>query len=304
MIILVSTAPSERAVVPADSVGSDRNEATLLDTTSPWQLAPAHGRAVVTGGGSGLGRAVAMALAGAGVDVTVMGRREEALRETARLAGGLPGAVHAAAGNVRDEADLDRVFGECEERGGPVPMLVHAAAGAFLAPAEKISANGFRSVVDVGLSGAFLTLRRWALPLIEAGQPGVAVSVGSALGAREVPGAAHSSAAKAGLEALIRSLAVEWGRFGLRINVVAPGAVSTEGAEEGMWSDPVIRRRVEAAIPLERFGTQGEVVATTAFLVSRQASYLTGAVIVVDGGWGLRDWTFFAPGDGSAPASG
>jgi NAD(P)-dependent dehydrogenase (short-subunit alcohol dehydrogenase family) len=270
----------------------------LHESQSPWELQPAHDRAVVTGGGSGLGRAVALALAQAGVEVTVMGRREEPLQETVRLGEGLPGSIHAAPGSVRDEADLDRVFAAAEQRGGPVPLLVHAAAGAFLSRAERISPNGFRSVVDVGLAGAFLTLRRWALPLIDAGQPGVACNVGSALGAREVPGAAHSAAAKAGLEALTRSLAVEWGRYGLRVNVVAPGAVSTEGAEEGMWSDTAVRTRVQGAIPMQRFGTQDEIVAATTFLVSRQASYVTGATFVVDGGWGLRDWAFFAPGDG------
>jgi len=274
----------------------------LSDSQSPWRLEPAHRRAIVTGGGSGLGRAVALALAAGGVEITVVGRREQPLLETVRLAHGLPGAAHAMPGSVREADDLERVFASAEQRGGPVPMLVHAAAGAFLAPAARISPNGFRSVVDVGLSGAFLTLRRWALPLIEAGQPGVAICVGSALGSREVPGAAHSSAAKAGLEALTRSLAVEWGRHGLRVNVVAPGAVSTEGADEGMWRDPIVRRRVQASIPMGRFGSQAEVVATTAFLASRQASYLTGATVVVDGGWGLRDWAFFEPGDGSGPA--
>ncbi len=271
---------------------------------NPWRLEPAFDRAIVTGGGSGLGRAVALALASAGVEVTVVGRREEPLQETAGLAAGLPGAVYAAPGSVREEDQVDSVFRACEHRGGPVPILVHAAAGAFLAQAEKISANGFRSVVDVGLSGAFLTLRRWALPLIEAGTGGTAVCVGSALGSREVPGAAHSSAAKAGLEALVRSLSAEWGRYGLRINVVAPGAVSTEGAEEGMWSDRVIRQHVEDEIPMQRFGTIDEVIAGTAFLVSRQASYVTGATLIVDGGWGLRNWAFFTPGDGSGPGRG
>jgi NAD(P)-dependent dehydrogenase (short-subunit alcohol dehydrogenase family) len=269
----------------------------MPDAPNAWTMDPAYDRAVVTGGGSGLGRGVALALAGAGVDVTVIGRREDPLLETASLAEGMTGKVHAAPASVRDADELDRAFTAAEERGGPVPLLVHAAAGAFLAPAEEITPGGFRAVVDTGLNGAFLTLRRWALPLIAAGQGGVAVSVGSALGSREVPGAAHSAAAKAGLEALTRSLAVEWGRFGLRINVVAPGAVSTEGADEGMWSDPVVRGRAERAIPLERFGTIDEVIASTAFLVSRQASYITGATLVVDGGWGLRDWPFRAPTD-------
>jgi NAD(P)-dependent dehydrogenase (short-subunit alcohol dehydrogenase family) len=110
-----------------------------------------------------------------------------------------------------------------------------------------------------------------------------------------VPGAAHSSAAKAGLEALTRSLAVEWGRYGLRINIVAPGAVSTEGADEGMWSDEVVRERAQGGIPLGRFGTIDEIVAAALFLVSRQGAYITGSSIVVDGGWHLGDWPFMAP---------
>jgi NAD(P)-dependent dehydrogenase (short-subunit alcohol dehydrogenase family) len=275
----------------------------MAEPQSPWTLEPAYRRAIVTGGGSGLGRGIALVLAQAGVEVTVVGRREAPLSETVALAAELPGEVHAASGSVREAADLDRVFEAAEARGGPVQLLVHAAAGAFLAPAEQISPGGFRAVVDTGLNGAFLTLRRWALPLIEAGLPGAAVSVGSALGSREVPGAAHSSAAKAGLEALTRSLAVEWGRFGLRLNVLAPGAVSTEGADEGMWSDPVVRDRAQGGIPMERFGTIDEVLACTAFLVSRQASYITGSTLVVDGGWGLRDWPFRAPSDPPAPAS-
>jgi NAD(P)-dependent dehydrogenase (short-subunit alcohol dehydrogenase family) len=284
----------------AAEVVSDISPA-VTDVAPVWTLAPAFERAIVTGGGSGLGRGVALALAGAGVQVTVVGRRPAPLQETVELAMSLPGEVFAAAGSIREAEDLDRVFSEAEGRGGPVQLLVHAAAGAFLAPAEQISPGGFRAVVDTGLTGAFLTLRRWALPLIEAGLPGVAVSVGSALGSREVPGAAHSSAAKAGLEALTRSLAAEWGRYGLRVNVVAPGAVSTEGSDEGMWSDPVIRDRAEGAIPMERFGTIDEVIACTTFLVSRQASYVTGATLVVDGGWGLRDWPFRSPSDPPPP---
>lgn len=258
------------------------------------RLQPAFDRALVTGAGTGLGRGITLALAGAGVDVAVMGRRPAPLEETSDLAADLPGRVEVHPGSVRDEADVDRVFGACESS-GPVQMLVHAAAGAFLAYAEDISPNGFRAVVDTGLNGAFLMLRRWAKPLIESGLPGVATCVSSALGAREVPGAAHSSAAKAGLEALSRSLAAEWGRYGLRINVVAPGAVSTEGAEEGMWSDGSIRERAKAAIPLGRFGTIDEVVAATLFLVSRQGAYITGSSVVVDGGWRLGEWPFMAP---------
>ena len=258
------------------------------------RLQPAYDRALVTGAGTGLGRGITLALAGAGVNVAVMGRRPEPLEETRELASELPGRVDVHPGSVRDEADVERVFAACEQA-APIQMLVHAAAGAFLSYAEEISPNGFRAVVDTGLNGAFLMLSRWARPLIGADLPGVATCVSSALGAREVPGAAHSSAAKAGLEALTRSLAVEWGRYGLRINVVAPGAVSTEGADAGMWSDDAIRERAQGAIPLGRFGTIDEVVAATLFLVSRQGAYITGSSIVVDGGWRLGEWPFIAP---------
>jgi NAD(P)-dependent dehydrogenase (short-subunit alcohol dehydrogenase family) len=271
----------------------------MSEAKGPITLEPAFGRAVVTGAGSGLGRGIALALTAAGVDVVAMGRREEPLAETAEIAAG-PGSVTVAAGNIRDEEDVDRVFGMAE-RDGPVQMLVHAAAGAFHSPAEQISANGFRAVVDTGLNGAFLVLRRWARPLIEAGEPGVATAVSSALGAREVPGAAHSSAAKAGLEALVRSLAVEWGRYGLRVNVVAPGAVSTEGADAGTWDAEEFRRHALANIPLGRFGEVDEVVAAAMLLVSRQGSYITGSSIYVDGGWRLGDWPFMAEPPSTSP---
>jgi NAD(P)-dependent dehydrogenase (short-subunit alcohol dehydrogenase family) len=255
------------------------------------RLQAAHDRALVTGGGSGLGRAIALALAAAGVHVTVMGRRLEPLEETRALSGNV---IDIQQGSVRDEADVERVFSTAEQD-GPVQLLVHAAAGAFLSYAEDISPNGFRAVVDTGLNGAFLVLRRWARPLIDAGKPGVAVCVSSALAHREVPGAAHSSAAKAGLEALTRSLAVEWGRYGLRVNTVCPGAVSTEGADAGMWSDDDVRERAERAIPLGRFGSTEEVVAATLLLLSRQGGYITGSAITVDGGWHLSGWPFIVP---------
>ena len=120
---------------------------------------------------NGPGARITLALAGAGVDVVVMGRRAELLEETRELASGLPGKVRVEPGSVRDENDVDRVFAGAEED-GPVPMLLHAAAGAFLSYAEDISPNGFRAVVDTGLNGAFLILRRWARPLIDAGSPG------------------------------------------------------------------------------------------------------------------------------------
>lgn len=252
---------------------------------------PVADRAMVTGGGSGIGRDIALMLAGAGVEVYVLGRRLGPLQETAELADG-DGRVVPVTADIRDAEAVDVAFTTAEDDGGPVGLLVNAASGAFLAHAEDISPNGFNAVVGSSLSGPFVVIRRWALPLLEDGSEGCALMVSSALAAREVPGAAHSSAAKAGLEALIRSLAVEWGPKGLRINSVSPGAFETEGATEGMWSYDQVREAAIGAIPMGRFGRPEELRGAAAFLISEAASYVTGTTVVVDGGWHLSSYPF------------
>jgi NAD(P)-dependent dehydrogenase (short-subunit alcohol dehydrogenase family) len=253
--------------------------------------APAADRALVTGGSSGIGRDIALLLANAGVEVHILGRRMGRLEETASMADDAATIVSHAA-DIRDPDQVEAAFAAAEAQGGPVPLLVNAAGGAFLAAAEDISPNGFATVVASSVTGPFNVLRRWARPLLDAGTPGCATLVSSALAAREVPGAAHSSAAKAGLEALVRSLAVEWGPRGLRVNALAPGAFETEGATEGMWSDQHVRSAALANIPLGRFGDPRELLGAAAFLVSQTASYVTGATLVVDGGWRLSNHPF------------
>jgi len=252
-------------------------------------FAPAASRAVITGAGSGIGRDIAVLLGRAGVEVHLVGRRREPLAETAAAIGG---NAHVHPGDIRHADRMDEVFAEIEAAGDPAPMLVNAASGAFLAAAENISPRGFATVVDASLNGPFIVLRRWARPLLERQMRGVALLVSSALAAREVPGAAHSSAAKAGLEALVRSVAVEWGPRGLRVNALAPGAFATEGATEGMWSHPDVAAAARAAIPLGRFGRPDELRWAAAFLLSQAASYITGATLVVDGGWRLSPHPF------------
>lgn len=255
--------------------------------------APAGPRAVVTGGGSGIGRDIALMLAAAGVEVHVIGRRQEKLDETAALAGGAH-KITAHVADIRDGAQVEAAFAAVDAQGGPAALLVNAAGGAFLARAENISPNGFAVVVSSSLSGPFNVLRRWARPLLDSGAAGTALVISSALAAREVPGAAHSSAAKAGLEALIRSLAVEWGPRELRLNALAPGAFATEGSTEGMWSHPAVTAATVGNIPLGRFGTPAELKGAAAFLLSKAASYVTGATLVVDGGWRLSPYPFGA----------
>lgn len=254
-------------------------------------FAPFATRAIVTGGGSGIGRDIALLLGNAGVKVHILGRRLDRLQQTAALAEhGAEIVAHAV--DIRDPQQVESAFSAAEAEGGLIPLLVNAAGGAFLAAAEKITPNGFAAVIASSLSGPFNVMRRWAQPLLEAGVEGSATLVSSALAAREVPGAAHSSAAKAGLEALVRSLAVEWGPHGLRLNALAPGAFETAGATEGMWSDPNVRGAALAGIPLGRFGRPEELMGVAALLVSKAASYITGATFVVDGGWRLSNYPF------------
>lgn len=259
-------------------------------TYFPPPYAPVANRALVTGASSGIGRDIALALARVGVEVHAVGRRLHRLEETAQLAGDDARIIPHAA-DIRLPEQVEAAFTTAEAN-GPVPLLVNAAGGAFLAAAEDISPNGFATVVASSLTGPFHVLRRWAQPLLKAGIPGTALLISSALAAREVPGAAHSSAAKAGLEALIRSLAVEWGPRGLRINALAPGAFETEGATEGMWRDDNVRTSTLANIPMGRFGAPEELLGAAAFLLSRAASYVTGTTLVVDGGWRLSTHPF------------
>jgi len=250
---------------------------------------PSGSRAMVTGGGSGIGRAISLLLAQWGIEVWVLGRRLDPLISTSEMAA--EGAIHPVQSDIRDPDAVDSAFQQAEE-GGPIDILVNAAGGAFLANAENITPNGFAAVTASSLLGPFNVVRRWALPLLAEATPGCALVISSALAAREVPGAAHSSAAKSGLEALVRSLAVEWGPRGLRINALAPGAFETEGAAEGMWSDDRVESATLSAIPMGRFGRMEELIGAAAFLLSESSTYTTGAVLTIDGGWHLSSYPF------------
>ncbi len=261
-------------------------------TTSDWdRFAPIADRAIVTGGGSGMGKAIALRLARAGVKVYIVGRREETLAQTVALAE--PGTIVPLVGDIRDSDSIDAVFATAEAD-GVVPLLVNAASGSFYSRAENISPRGFTAVVTASLNGPFFVLRRWARALLEVGSPGSAVMITSTFADREEPGVAHSVAAKAGLEALIRSVAAEWGDRGLRVNAVAPGPFKTEGAA-ATWDDPADHERTIAATALKRFGEVDEIADAAMFLVGGGSSYITGSVVVVDGGWRLTPPPFGLP---------
>jgi NAD(P)-dependent dehydrogenase (short-subunit alcohol dehydrogenase family) len=258
--------------------------------TPPGLFDIPHARVVVTGAGSGIGRAVALALAATGVGVVALGRRVDALAETVALAG-RPATVRPFSCDVTDHASVAAVFAAVEADGDGIPTgLVHAAAQMVKRPARWMSPEQFQEVVTSTLFGSFNVLRRWAEPLFERPGGGAAVMLTSNSASRGTPGVSHSSAGKAGVEALTKSLAREWGPYGIRINAVGPGPFPVEKSAAA-WAANSVRARMQEAIALGRYGELHEIVAPVLFLLTTGAGYMTGQTLRVDGGLSLTRWS-------------
>ena len=238
----------------------------------------------ISGGGSGVNLGIATVLADLGAKLAICGRTESTLEAAAELLRSRGANVVTAVADVRDAAAVDSAFKLTEDALGPVTGVVCGAAGNFAAAAQDISSNGFRAVVDIDLIGSFHTANaafdqlrrtRGALLFVTGGQSRMPFAF-----------QAHVGAAKAGVDQLMRSLALEWGRYGIRSNSIMPGPVTgTEGMKrlgEGpglaAWTD---------SVPLGRFAEPAEIGRMAAVLLSPIASYVSGAVIAVDGGLDL-----------------
>ena len=248
--------------------------------------------AVVTGGGSGLGRALAVELARLGADVAVAGRRPEPLAETVRLVEGHGRRGLAQPTDVRDPAAVDALVEATVSELGRVDVLVNNAAGNFVVRAEDLSPNGWRAVVSIVLDGSFLCSRAAGRRMMEQGDGGAILSVIASYAWTGGPGTVHSAAAKAGVVALTRTLAVEWAQHGIRANCICPGPTDTEGAGAALWPTEDDRTRVEATVPLGRLATPEEVAAWGAALLSPHAGYITGETLTIDGGHWLEQESY------------
>jgi NAD(P)-dependent dehydrogenase (short-subunit alcohol dehydrogenase family) len=241
----------------------------------------AEKNAFIAGGTSGINLGIARALAACGARVVVLGR------DPAKAAGAAAELTAAGAealgltADVRDFQALDSAFQAAVERLGQLDLVIAGAAGNFIAPAEQLSANGFKAVVDIDLRGTFHTFRAAFPHLRRPGASLVAISSGQAI--RPIWGQAHASAAKAGIESLVRTLALEWGPEGVRVNSLCPGPVGgTEGVSR-LISDQQAQRLV-ARIPARRYGRLDEIANAAIFLLSPAASYITGTTLMCDGG--------------------
>ena len=233
---------------------------------------------LVTGGGSGLGRATAIELAELGAQVAVVGRRTEPLEETVSLCPEGRASAHGC--DIRDEDQVDALVDAVMERHGPIDTLVNNAGGQYFVPAEDITPKGFRTVVRLNLEGTWLMTHAVATKSMIPGARGgkiVSVTLSPHHG---LPGMAHSSAARAGVENLMRELSIEWARFNVRTTALAAGHFATDALQK--YPEPV-RQSVARTVPLQRLGEPEEHAWLVAYLASPAGDYYSGAVITMDG---------------------
>ncbi|MGH8939951.1 MAG: SDR family oxidoreductase [Actinomycetes bacterium] len=245
--------------------------------------------ALVTGGGTGIGLGIASCLAAAGATVAIASRKPEHLRTAAEQLRARGARVSTVETNVREPEAVAGMVQRVKEEHGRLDILVNNAAGNFYAPSATISPNGWRAVVETDLYGTFYCCQA-VYPVMKAQGGGRIVSISMTLHYRGWPLMAHATAAKAGVDALTRTLALEWARDGITVNAIAPGPIPTEGVKKaftppgGAPDVPAMDDYAARTIPLGRWGRPEDVGHLVAFLASPAGDWITGAIFVVDGG--------------------
>ena len=241
----------------------------------------------VTGAGTGLGKAIAVEFARLGAAIVVASRKPEHLEAGAAAIRGIGAEVITTQCDIRDTDTIVAAFDAATDAFGLPGVLVNNAAANFPSPAEELSPNAWRTVVDITLNGTFLCAREFARRHLAAGSSASILNVGASYAWTGGPGFAHSAAAKAGVKNLVETLAVEWGPAGIRVNAVAPGIIDTPGIQDQL--DPLREAGVDVAglISADPQGVSGHpdhVARAVLFLVSKLAEFVNGHVLVVDGG--------------------
>ncbi|MDD3447023.1 MAG: SDR family oxidoreductase [Zavarzinia sp.] len=249
--------------------------------------------ALVSGAGTGIGKAIAVTLGRLGARLVICGRKMEKLETTAALLERAGAEVMAHAVSIRDPEAVQDLHRAAWERFGAVDMLVNNAGGQFPQAAIDFSPKGFNAVVDTNLAGTWYMMQAAARQWRDAGRPGSIVNIVAVVG-RGMPGVAHTCAARAGVIALSKTVAIEWAPLGIRINCVAPGIIATEGMN--VYPDEA-RQSMPDTNLMRRFGTALDVAELVVHLAGPAGNFITGEVVHVDGGnqiWGDQ-WTIPRP---------
>ena len=237
--------------------------------------------ALVTGGGTGITGGVARAFAESGASVALVSRKLEHLEPAAEAINAAGGKAIAVAADVRQPDQVEAAVARTVEAFGKIDIVVNGAAGNFLCAAEELSPNGFGTVVDIDLKGTFNVCRATFAQLKEHG--GQILNISATLHYLGTPLQLHVSAAKAGVDALTRNLAVEWGRHGIRVNAIAPGPIADTEGMKRLVPAPMMEK-LKTMVPLGRFGLIADIERAAVFICSDAASFVNGVVLVVDGG--------------------
>jgi NAD(P)-dependent dehydrogenase (short-subunit alcohol dehydrogenase family) len=267
-------------------------------------------RILITGGGTGLGKAMAQRFLGLGATVYICGRREPVLAATvSELNPIAPGKIHHAVCDVRDLPRVEEMISSIW-KDGPLDIVVNNAAGNFMARTEELSPGAFEAVLGIVLMGTIHVTMACGRKWLAATHPGVILNIAATYADTGSAYVVPSAIAKAGVVSLTRSLAVEWGNRGIRMNAIAPGPIPTQGAFSRLLPRPELEKFALARNPLGRFGTAGELANLATFLVSDASGYINGEVVVMDGGEWLqgagefsaigreltdKDWELFKP---------
>jgi NAD(P)-dependent dehydrogenase (short-subunit alcohol dehydrogenase family) len=247
---------------------------------------------VVTGGGTGLGLAIASEFARLGASIVIASRKNEHLEAGRAVLEGIGATVAALTCDIREPEQVAALFVSAEEMFGLPSVLVNNAAANFPVPAEDMSPNAWRTVVDITLNGTFFCSREFARRHLAAGTPGSIINVGASYAWTGGPGFAHSAAAKAGVKNMVETLAVEWSPYGIQVNGLVPGMFPHEDMTADIQSNLARTSDKDASQPALRVGRLRELGWAATFLASPYARFISGHTLVVDGAnWQRRSLT-------------
>ena len=268
----------------------------VMEQTTVFRAGLLDGQvALITGGATGIGFGIAELLGSLGAHVVIASRKLEHLDAAAATLRERGSRVSVVTVDVRDPERVKAMVEQVQRDAGRIDLLVNNAAGNFYAPSETLSPNAWKAVIEIDLNGTFFCSQA-VLPLMKAQNGGRIVSISMTLHYRGWPLMAHATAAKAGIDALTRTLALEWARYGLRVNAVAPGPIPTEGVRNafappggsGVPDVFAVERALEdyarKSILLRRWGAPNDIANAVAFLASPAGDWITGSILVVDGG--------------------